>query len=221
MPILLGSLPKAGIRFGGNTFFKGKLQEQKAAGKLPLPAPIVNLLGGVCAGACEAVLAVTPMETVKTKTIQMNCGFVEGMKRIVADEGMGGLYTGVAPTVVKQASNQGLRFMFMGSYREWMTNGNPDTKLSPLQSLAGGMGAGCFSVLGNNPFDVVKTKLQGTDAAKFNGTIDCFVKTIKNEGIGGMYAGVLPRLYRVVPGQGIIFMSVDLIEPSVKKGLGL
>ena len=83
------------------------------------------------------------------------------------------------------------------------------------------MGAGCFSVLGNNPFDVVKTKLQGTDAAKFNGTIDCFLKIIKNEGIGGMYAGVLPRLYRVVPGQGIIFMSVDTIEPFVRKGLGL
>ena len=85
MPILVGSLPKAGIRFGGNTFFKGKLMEQKAAGALPVPDAIVNLMGGMSAGACEAVLAVTPMETVKTKTIQMNCGFFTGMSRIVAE----------------------------------------------------------------------------------------------------------------------------------------
>ena len=219
MPILVGSLPKAGIRFGGNTFFKGKLMEQKAAGALPLPDAIVNLMGGMSAGACEAVLAVTPMETVKTKTIQMNCGFFTGMSRIVAESGLGGLYKGVVATVVKQSSNQGLRFMFMGSYRDWMTGGG-DRKLQPLESLAGGMGAGCFSTLGNNPFDVVKTKMQGTDASKFKGTVDCFVKTLKYEGVGGLYAGVLPRLYRVVPGQGIIFMSFDFIEPVVKKSLG-
>ena len=141
MPILVGSLPKAGIRFGGNTFFKGKLMEQKAAGALPVPDAIVNLMGGMSAGACEAVLAVTPMETVKTKTIQMNCGFFTGMSRIVAESGLGGLYKGVVATVVKQSSNQGLRFMFMGSYRDWMTGGG-DRKLQPLESLAGGMGAG-------------------------------------------------------------------------------
>jgi hypothetical protein len=32
------------------------------------------------------------METVKTKTIEMNCGFMTGMRRIVADSGISGLY---------------------------------------------------------------------------------------------------------------------------------
>ena len=67
-------------------------------------------------------------------------------------------------TIVKQSSNQGLRFMFMGTYRDTLTGGG-DRKLSPLESLAGGMGAGCFSTLGNNPFDVVKTKMQGNDVS--------------------------------------------------------
>ena len=57
-------------------------------------------------------------------------------------------------------------------------------------------------------------------AAKFKGTADCFVKTLKYEGVAGLYSGVLPRLYRVVPGQGIIFMSFDFIEPVVKTALG-
>ena len=145
----------------------------------------------------------------------MNCGFVEGTKRIVAESGIAGLYKGVIPTILKQSSNQGLRFMFMGRYREIITN-NGETKITPIMSLLGGMGAGCFSSLGNNPFDVVKTKMQGLEAAtKYTGNIDCALKIFQHEGIGGFYSGLLPRLYRVVPGQGIIFMSYDMIQPAL------
>lgn len=35
------------------------------------------------AGVVEAVLAVTPMETVKTKLIQHNLGLVEGLRAIL------------------------------------------------------------------------------------------------------------------------------------------
>ena len=62
------------------------------------------------------------METVKTKTIQLNCGFIEGMRRILAESGPAGLYQGVSATIAKQASNQGLRFMWFGTYRDWITN---------------------------------------------------------------------------------------------------
>jgi len=216
VPIILGSLPKAGIRFGGNAFFKGHLLEMD----LPLPSSIVNLLGGMCAGASEAIFAVTPMETVKTKTIQMKCGFLEGMGRILTDSGISGFYKGVVATVIKQASNQGLRFMYMGAYKDWRSQGGK-RKLDTIETIIGGMGAGCFSVLGNNPFDVVKTKMQGVDANKYKNTLDCFVQIFRNEGIGGYYRGVLPRLYRVVPGQGIIFASFDKIEPFVAGALGV
>lgn len=154
------------------------LRRHKQEANLPVHASILNLMSGMAAGASEAVLAATPMETVKTKTIEMKCGFGEGMKRIVAESGFGGLYKGVFATILKQSSNQGLRFFFMGFYRDWITN-QGERKITPLQSLAGGMGAGCFSTLGNNPFDVVKTKMQAVDASsKYSSTADCFVKVI-------------------------------------------
>lgn len=46
--------------------------------------------------------------------------------------------------------------------------------LTDLENLFGGMSAGCFSTLGNNPFDVVKTRMQGMDAARYKNTADCF-----------------------------------------------
>jgi len=92
--------------------------------------------------------------------------------------------------------------------------------MSPLGNLLGGMSAGCFSTLGNNPFDTVKTKMQGSDAHKYKGTLDCFAKILANEGIQGFYRGIVPRLGRVVPGQGIIFMSFEFIQDFVEQSLG-
>ena len=79
----------------------------------------------------------------------MNCGFFEGMRWILREEGVGGIYKGVTATVAKQASNQGLRFMFMGSFKDYVSEGGKK-KIHPVTTVIGGMGAGLFSVLGNN-----------------------------------------------------------------------
>lgn len=63
------------------------------------------------------------------------------------------------------------------------------------------MMAGCFSTLGNNPFDVVKTQMQGTQAKQYANTLDCFRKILSNDGVMAFYKGVFARMGRVVPGQ--------------------
>ena len=59
--------------------------------------------------------------------------------------------------------------------------------------------------------------MQGTQSKQYANTLDCFKKVLANEGIGAMYAGVVPRLGRVVPGQGIIFMSFETIVQNLEK----
>jgi len=210
---LIGSIPKAGIRFGANSWFKKQLANEK--GKLNMGQ---QFLAGMGAGTVEAVVAVTPMETVKTKLIQHNLGLVEGVSRIMKESGIAGFYQGVFATILKQASNQGLRFMFYNKYKDIVTS-NGVSPLSPLGALLGGMLAGCFSTLGNNPFDVVKTKMQGTDAKQYKNTVDCFIKILTTEGVTGFYKGLVARLGRVVPGQGIIFMSFETIQDLVEDKL--
>src|SRR5687767_9452232 len=98
-------MPKAGIRFGGNAYCKQLLADEK--GKLTMGR---QFLAGMGAGTVEAVLAVTPMETIKTKLIQSNQTLLPGLKSILRESGVKGLYQGVVATVLKQSSNQGLRF---------------------------------------------------------------------------------------------------------------
>jgi solute carrier family 25 (mitochondrial citrate transporter), member 1 len=210
-PTLIGSVPKAGIRFGLNSVIKNALRDEK--GNL---SPAKNFIAGLGAGVAEALAIVAPVETVKTKVIELNKPFIEGFKYIVKTEGISGIYQGALATALKQGSNQGLRFMWFNEYKDIVTN-NGEKPMTPLLGLFGGMSAGCFSTLGNNPFDVIKTRMQGTKAKQYKGTFDCLKQILANEGVGALYVGVVPRLGRVVPGQGIIFMSFETIQNSLEK----
>ena len=60
-----------------------------------------------------------------------------------------------------------------------------------------------------------QTRMQGTKASQYKSTLDCFKQIVAKEGFIALYAGVVPRLGRVVPGQGIIFMSFESIQNAL------
>ena len=97
---------------------------------------------------------------------------------------------------------------------------NPTTdKLTPLQALGGGMLAGALGCVGNTPFDTVKSRMQGLEAARYRSMVHCLGSMVKEEGFLSLYKGFWPRLARVLPGQGIIFMSYSTISDSLKSKL--
>ena len=213
-PTLIGSVPKAGIRFGGNQFFRNQLADEH--GKV---STFGSFVAGGCAGVAESIAVVTPQETIKTKLINANMGLVDGIKMVLRTEGIGGLYKGLFSTCLKQSGNHGSRFMYMAEWKRYLT-GSPEGKLSTLESFAGGMGAGLFSIFTTTPFDVVKTRMQGLKAAEYSSTLDCFVKIATREGPLQFYSGAVARAARVVPGQGIIFMSQEKIYQALASATG-
>ena len=61
----------------------------------------------------EAILAVTPMETIKVKfindqrsTTPKYQGLFHGVRSIIAEQGLRGCYQGLSATIMKQGSNQ-------------------------------------------------------------------------------------------------------------------
>lgn len=175
-----------------------------------------KLIAGLGAGVLEAIFAVTPMETVKVKFIndQRSAnpkfkGFFHGVGSIVKQEGFSGVYKGVTATIIKQGSNQAIRFYVMESLREWHKGGDKNKETPKLLVGCFGAVAGAASVFGNTPIDVVKTRMQGLEAAKYKSTIDCAVKIWKNEGPLAFYKGTVPRLGRVCADVAITFMIYD------------
>ncbi|XP_045611810.1 putative tricarboxylate transport protein, mitochondrial [Procambarus clarkii] len=209
--LLYGSIPKSACRFGAFEQFKKYSVDEK--GNL---SPSKRLLCGLGAGVTEAIFAVTPMETVKVKFINDQRspnpkfkGFFHGVRCILREQGFRGTYQGVTATIMKQGSNQAMRFYVMETCKDKYRGGDP-TKPVPklIVGLFGGL-AGAVSVFGNTPIDVVKTRMQGLEASKYKNTIDCFQKIWKNEGPRAFYKGTVPRLSRVCLDVAITFMIYD------------
>jgi len=211
-PTLAFAAPKAGVRFGANQFFRNRLADP-ATGHVSMGK---SFLAGLCAGICEATLVVTPQETIKTKLINLNMGLVDGVPHLLKAEGVAGVYAGLASTCMKQGGNQGSRFLFMAQWRK-VLSGDAEAKLPAHLTFLGGLGAGLFSVLATAPFDVVKTRMQSKDAKNYASTPDCFRQIATREGPRAFFNGALARAARVVPGQGIIFVCVDLVYDAIAR----
>lgn len=209
--LLYGSIPKSAVRFGAFESFKKQAVDER--GNL---SPQMRVLCGLGAGICEAIFAVTPMETVKVKFIndQRSAnprfkGFFHGVGVIVKEQGFKGVYQGLTATILKQGSNQAIRFFVMETCKDYYRGGDPSKPVPKLVVGAFGAVAGAASVFGNTPIDVVKTRMQGLEASKYSSTMDCFLKIWKNEGPTAFYKGTVPRLSRVCLDVAITFMIYD------------
>lgn len=218
-PLIIGSSGKQAARWTAYTTVSDQFRDED--GKISLPA---NMFAGVCAGASEAIFAVTPMETIKTRVADgqrrgggMYKGSLDATMKILRNEGPLGIYRGVVPTILKQSTNQMVRFPVQSFFMGCFVGDDPVKRANPLwNGLAGAM-AGAVSVLVTMPQDTVKTRMQGEDAKMYKGTIDCFNKILKAEGPAFFFSGTLPRLVRVSLDVGITFTIFPLLSILFKK----
>jgi solute carrier family 25 (mitochondrial citrate transporter), member 1 len=216
--LVIGSIPKAAVRFAAFQKFRSILQ-----GNDPKLTQGKTMLAGLGAGVSEAILAVTPMETVKTKMIHDQNrpegpryrGLAHGVRTIIKEEGIGGVYRGLTPTMFKQGCNQMTRFtIFEGIKKVYLGRTGADS-LAFYESLGFGSLAGFVSVYVTMPFDVVKTRMQGLEAKKYSGALNCGVRILKEEGVLALWKGTVPRLSRVMFSGGIIFAFYEQIMKSI------
>ena len=76
--------------------------------------------------------------------------------------GIRGTYQGLVPTILKQGSNQAIRFFVYGTLRKHFQKGDNAKDVGAVKTFISGGLAGAASVFGNTPIDVVKTRLQVT-----------------------------------------------------------
>ncbi|XP_037536195.1 tricarboxylate transport protein B, mitochondrial [Nematolebias whitei] len=209
--LLYGSIPKSAVRFGMFEFLSNQARDEN--GRLDSSR---GLLCGLGAGVMEAVLVVCPMETVKVKFIHDQTsanprykGFFHGVREIVRSQGLKGTYQGVTATVLKQGSNQAIRFFVMTSLKNWYKGDDPNKSINPLVTGTFGALAGAASVFGNTPLDVIKTRMQGLEAHKYKNTLDCALKILRHEGLAAFYKGTVPRLGRVCLDVAIVFIIYE------------
>ena len=74
--------------------------------------------------------------------------------------GLRGTYQGLTPTILKQGSNQAIRFFIYSTLKKYFQGGDNSVDIGNLKTFLIGGVAGAASVFGNTPIDVVKTRMQ-------------------------------------------------------------
>jgi len=209
--LLTGTVPTYAVRFG--VFDSLKAEFSGPEGQL---SPAKRMLCGLCTGITEAALVVTWIETLKVRLISDQRrkvpryrGLVHAASSIVRQEGVTGLYKGFGPTVVRQGSNQAIRFFVMESLRSWYTEGRTNQQVPYYLVALFGALAGGASVLGNTPVDVIKTRMQ---SGSYRSSTDCIKHIARKDGLRGFYKGCLPRLNRVCIEVGLAFCIFDSVQ---------
>jgi len=208
------------FRWGAYTNISAFFRDEK--GKISV---IGNALSGMGAGVVEAICAVTPVETVKTRVnddMRRGTGNYRGggdaIIKILKSEGPLGLYRGAAPTIAKQACNQAVRMPLQLQCFTLISLGDESKKSNPLYNGAAGAMAGVGSVFLTQPQDCVKSRMQGEQAKQlYKGTLDCATQMFKNEGITSFFAGSVPRSIQMAANVGLTFAIYPVIGQLLDK----
>jgi len=210
--------PKAAIRFFSFEFISGILSKGDSGDPYGL-GRAKGFVAGLGAGTMEAIFVTTPQETIKVRLINdafrtdgppKYRSFYHGVKTIVGEHGIGGIYKGMFPTIVKVSTAQATRFGIFQLMPQTMRD-------TPIKAAGSGAFAGGVSVLLFQGIDVIKSRMQGLDASKYRSSLHCATEILQKEGIFAFYKGVGPRLTRVCLEVGITMSMYGEIVKALNK----
>ncbi|KAK9714062.1 hypothetical protein RND81_06G069100 [Saponaria officinalis] len=208
-----------GLRIGlydpVKTFYVGK----DHVGDVPLSKKI---LAGLTTGAVGIMIA-NPTDLVKVR-LQSEGKLAPGVPRrytgalnaystIFKQEGLAALWTGLGPNIARNAIINAAELASYDQVKETILK-IPGFTDNVVTHLLSGLGAGFVAVCIGSPIDVVKSRMMGDSAYK--STIDCFIKTLKNDGPLAFYKGFIPNFGRLGSWNVIMFLTLEQAKKFVK-----
>ncbi|KAK5812795.1 ADP,ATP carrier protein 1, mitochondrial [Gossypium arboreum] len=195
------------------------------------------LMGGVSAAVSKTAAA--PIERVKLliqnqdemiksgRLSEPYKGIGDCFKRTIKGEGFASLWRGNTANVIRYFPTQALNFAFKDYFKR-LFNFKKDRDgywKWFAGNLASGGAAGASSLLFVYSLDYARTRLANdAKAAKkggerqFNGLVDVYRKTLKSDGIAGLYRGFNISCVGIIVYRGLYFGMYDSLKPVVLTG---
>lgn len=216
-------IPYSAVQFGSYNFFK----------KFFEPSPGADLSSFrrlICGGAAgiTSVFFTYPLDIVRTRLSIQSAPFVSktqhantklpGMWTTMlvmynTEGGILALYRGIIPTIAGVAPYVGLNFMTYELIRSYFT---PEGEKNPssIRKLAAGAISGAVAQTCTYPFDVLRRRFQINTMTgmgyEYKSIPDAVRIIISQEGIRGMYKGIVPNLLKVAPSMATSWLSFEI-----------
>jgi len=154
-------------------------------------------------------------------------GIVDCFKRVIAEEGFVSLWRGNLANVIRYFPTQALNFAFKDQFKRMFGyNRDKDGYAKWFAgNLASGGAAGAASLTFVYSLDYARTRLANDSKAakkggerQFNGLIDVYTKTLKTDGIVGLYRGFNISCVGIIVYRGLYFGMYDSLKPVLLQG---
>ncbi|XP_077215150.1 mitochondrial uncoupling protein 1-like [Tasmannia lanceolata] len=133
-------------------------------------------------------------------------GALNAYSTIVKQEGFRALWTGVGPNIARNAIINAAELASYDQVKQSILK-IPGFTDNVFTHLLSGLGAGFVAVCIGSPVDVVKSRMMGDPTYK--STIDCFIKTLRNDGPLAFYKGFIPNFGRLGSWNVIMFLTLE------------
>ncbi|EER26028.1 hypothetical protein D8B26_003653 [Coccidioides posadasii str. Silveira] len=216
-------VPYSAVQFGSYSIYK-KFAEPYPGGEM---TPFSRLVCGGLAGI-TSVSVTYPLDIVRTRLSIQSASFSElkhdpgrklpGMFQTMrvmyrTEGGIIALYRGIVPTVAGVAPYVGLNFMTYESVRKYLTP-EGDANPSPYRKLLAGAISGAVAQTCTYPFDVLRRRFQINTMSglgyRYTSIWDAIRVIVTQEGIRGLYKGIVPNLLKVAPSMASSWLSFEL-----------
>jgi solute carrier family 25 (adenine nucleotide translocator) protein 4/5/6/31 len=210
--------------------------EKKSGGNDITKFAVDFLMGGVSAAVSKTAAA--PIERVKLliqnqdemiKQGRLDArykGIVDCFSRTIKDEGVIALWRGNTANVIRYFPTQALNFAFKDQFKRMFAvpKTAPYWKTFSANIASGGL-AGASSLLFVYSLDYARTRLANDNKSakkggerQFNGLFDVYRKTLKTDGLAGLYRGFVISAVGIVVYRGLYFGLYDSLKPIVLRG---
>jgi len=170
-------------------------------------------LGAFVGNPCDLILIRMQADSNLPEHLRRNYkSFTDGVVRIVKEDGVGMLWRGCNPTVVRAMFMTAGQVAFYDQFKYLLTRTKYFRSDSQVTHFTAASGAGFVTTIICSPVDVVKTRIMnfnGKDGIFYKGVWDCFVKTYKNEGVPAFFKGFVPNFARLVPHTILTFLFLE------------
>ena len=227
-PHLLFAFPRVATRFSLYEACGRAIRGEGGGGGGGPRRPLTTaeaLAAGAVAGFGEAAVATVPLTSLSVRLCADGASpaprFTRALPFTIAaiwrEEGWRGLYKAPAATLLKVTTQIAVRFMLFEEISRSLrravgARGAPaGGALDGALTVCAGALSGAATVLLNQPIDVIKSLQQGPDAARHGSILQCGRAVVARHGVAGLYAGLAPRLVRVMGEMGCSFFFFDRI----------
>lgn len=180
------------------------------------PKTFDRFVAGGLAGLTAATL-IYPMDLAKTKLAlshgnQYN-GFVDCIRRVYRSEGFFGLYRGWLPTVIGGVPFAAIDLGVFNTLKDMYVKKNGCQPSASLLLLFGSISCMAGQTL-TFPLFVVRTRMQGQsrESLLYTSMMDCLNKTYRNEGVRGLFRGLIPNYMKGAPSISITYLIFEKLK---------